>query len=156
MGWSTKTFQLVKIETLTKNWVKSFLKGAKWKIIFRQGDLPAAVDDVGNLRHDVHQHRHDLLQRAPVLWILEGWPTEGKKGFSKYENKFQDWIHPHLFPWLLPLIQMSLTGSIWWAMNYRSSIWWAMVIQLFVGDKFLLKYLVSNENSHKYLLSNEH
>ena len=50
----------------------------------------------------------------------------GKKRFSKYENKFQDWIHPHLFPWLLPLIQMSLTGSIWWAMNYRSSIWWAM------------------------------
>ena len=24
------------------------------------------------------------------------------------------WIHPHIFPWLLPLIQTSLSGSIWW------------------------------------------
>ena len=25
----------------------------------------------------------------------------------------QVWIHPHLFPWFLPIIQISLNGSIW-------------------------------------------
>ena len=25
----------------------------------------------------------------------------------------QVWIHPHLFPWILPFIQISLNGSIW-------------------------------------------
>ena len=23
------------------------------------------------------------------------------------------WVHPHIFPWLLPIIQTSLSGSIW-------------------------------------------
>ena len=26
---------------------------------------------------------------------------------------YQVWIHPHLFPWVLPIIQISLNGSIW-------------------------------------------
>merc|ERR1719507_1027428 len=28
-------------------------------------------------------------------------------------NYWQAWVHPHLFPWLLPFIQISLNGSIW-------------------------------------------
>ena len=25
----------------------------------------------------------------------------------------QVWVHPHVFPWFLPIIQISLNGSIW-------------------------------------------
>ena len=25
----------------------------------------------------------------------------------------QVWVHPHLMPWTLPLVQISLNGSIW-------------------------------------------
>ena len=90
MGWSIKKFKLIKIETLIKQIEeKVFSKGPSEKIIFRQGDLPAAVDDVGDFRHNVHQHRHLLLQRAPVLWVLEGWPTEEKKDFQNTKINFR-------------------------------------------------------------------
>ena len=33
--------------------------------------------------------------------------------FIEIELYLQVWVHPHLFPWFLPIIQISLNGSIW-------------------------------------------
>ena len=48
----------------------------------------------------------------PVSCLFHLFPTHFTC-FIETEIYLQVWVHPHLFPWFLPIIQISLNGSIW-------------------------------------------
>ena len=48
----------------------------------------------------------------PVSCLFHLFPTYFTC-FIEIEMYLQVWVHPHLFPWFLPIIQISLNGSIW-------------------------------------------
>ena len=66
------------------------------------------------------QHRIDNIQSASTVCILEGGysachklgpeSVQGENGFEIIET--QAWIHPHIFPYLLPFIQVDLSSGI--------------------------------------------
>ena len=89
-------------------------------IVIIAADLPRGVDNVGRVRQHLHHHRLRHLQPPLAVKLLAGLHHLSIYfNRSKYGNHDDDgdhiqaWVHPHLFPWLLPFIQISLNGSIW-------------------------------------------
>ena len=52
---------------------------------------------------------HYLTSSPPSIKIF----LEGKCLASNKSLNFQTFVHPFLFPWLSPILQISLNGSIW-------------------------------------------